>query len=131
VRIRVGMGAEEKMKHVRKKRWSAACAAMSALLIVGCQTFAPGDDEKGKQLREPANKVLTAIEQYKQENGRYPNSLYELVPKYVDRLPDEPTLRIDEYSSTLRFAYSREWPQLGRIVCIAHFGTTDWQCEEK
>ena len=116
------------MKRRRSRSWVGACAAM--FLLAACQTFAPGEDEKGKQLREPANKILTAIEQYKQEHGRYPNSLYELVPKYVDRLPEEPTLRIDEYSSTLRFAYSRDWPQLGRIVCLAHFGTTDWKCEE-
>jgi hypothetical protein len=117
------------MRIWRKKNWAPAGAGATMLLMVACATLAPGEDPKGQQLKEPANKVLTAIDQFKQDKGRYPNSLYELMPKYVDKLPEEPLLRIDEHSGRLRFAYSREWPDTGRIVCIALFGTTDWKCE--
>ena len=127
------------MKMSWKKTWvhAAACprvllsgAGTTMLLIVGCATFAPGDDPKGQGYKAPASKVLVALDAYKNDRGRYPNSLYELVPKYLEKVPDEPSLRFDEYTATLRFAYSREWPQLGRIVCVAHVGTTEWNCED-
>ncbi|HZP11080.1 MAG TPA: hypothetical protein VFB36_01530, partial [Nevskiaceae bacterium] len=69
-------------------------------------------------------------EAYKKDHGRYPTSLYELPPKYIANLPDEPTLRLDEYSGTMRFAYSREWPHPGRVVCVAVLGAHDWKCDE-
>jgi hypothetical protein len=103
---------------------------LAAMLVVACASVAPGEDEKGKQYFEPANQVLDALERYKKDQGRYPTSLYELVPKYVEKLPDEPTLRLDEYSGTMRFAYSREWPNPGRVVCVAVLGAHDWKCED-
>ena len=105
-------------------------AGMTVLLTVSCATVVPGEDEKGKSYFEPANKVLDAIEAYKKDQGRYPTSLFELPPKYIDALPDEPTLRLDEYSGTMRFAYSREWPNPGRVVCVAVLGSHEWKCDE-
>ena len=100
------------------------------VLVVACAHVAPGADEKGKLYFEPANRVLDAIEAYKKDQGRYPTSLYELPPKYIEALPDEPTLRLDEYSGTMRFAYSREWPDPGRVVCVAVLGSHDWKCDD-
>ena len=101
-----------------------------ALLCAGCAAVVPGEDDKGKSYLEPANKVLDAIEAYKKDQGRYPTSLFELPPKYIDKLPDEPGLRLDDYSGTLRFAYSRDWPHPGRVVCVAVLGSHDWKCED-
>ncbi len=124
MRFRLGLGAEEAMSR------AIGIVLVTVALLAACATIAPGEDPLGQQLKEPATKVLTAIDQFKQERGRYPSSLYELMPKYIDALPAEPSLRIDEYSQMLKFAYSREWPQLGRIVCVARFGSTEWNCEE-
>src|ERR1051325_7677669 len=101
-----------------------------AMIFAGCASIEPGQDDKGKTYFEPANKVLDAAEHFKKDQGRYPTSLYELVPKYIAELPDEPTLRLDEYSGTMRFAYSREWPNPGRVVCTAVLGSHDWSCDD-
>jgi hypothetical protein len=113
------------MKSMRR-----ALAGLLAIVVAACGSMPPGEDDRGAKYKEPATKVLLALEAYKTEQGRYPNSLYALVPRYLDRIPAEPTLRLDEYTSTLRFAYSLEWPELGRVVCVATLSTTEWKCEE-
>ncbi len=118
----MGLGPEEAM--------SRPLAITFVALLAACGTMPPGADEKGEGYKVPATKVLIALEAYKTDQGRYPNSLYELVPRHLDKIPAEPTLRLDDYTSTLRFAYSRDWPKLGRVVCVATLSTTEWVCEE-
>ena len=109
---------------------SSLAGVFAVLLLGACASVPPGDEPRGMTFREPANKVLAALEQFKQERGRYPNSLYELTPKFIEKLPDEPSLRLDEYSGTLRFAYSRDFPDIGRVVCVVVLGSTEWKCED-
>lgn len=101
-----------------------------ALLLAGCASVPPGEDLKGQQLKEPAGRVLAAVTQFNGDQGRYPSSLYELVPKYLQSLPDEPGLKLDAYVGTLSFAYSQEWPQLTRVLCTTRLQAADWKCEE-
>lgn len=83
------------------------------------------------ELKGKSAKVLTAIAQFGRERGRYPTSLYELVPRYLPQLPDEPILHIDDDTGTVGFVYSRPgFPGLTRISCSAKLGTTEWHCSD-
>lgn len=47
-------------------------------------------DSKEEALRSDLASMRTAIRKFKDENGRYPHSLEELVPRYLRRVPADP-----------------------------------------
>jgi hypothetical protein len=43
-----------------------------------------------KQIRADADKIISALTQFKQSNGHYPEQLAELVPQYLETTPVHP-----------------------------------------
>jgi len=108
---------------------SAACACV--FLLAACASLPAGEDEAGVELKAKSAKVLTAIAQFGRERGRYPTSMYELVPRYLPELPDEPILHINDDTGTVGFVYSRPgFPGLTRISCSTRLGTAEWHCSD-
>lgn len=99
-------------------------------LLAACAGMPAGEDQAGMELKAASSKVLVALAQFRQERGRYPTSLYELVPRYLPELPDEPILHINDDTGTVGFAYSRGYPKLGRVTCSAKLGTAEWRCSD-
>lgn len=48
----------------------------------------PGEGEAAQAGQRFFQPLIDALEQYKAETGNYPNAMYELVPKYIDKVPD-------------------------------------------
>ncbi|NTS39331.1 hypothetical protein HRG84_00310 [Flavisolibacter sp. BT320] len=45
-----------------------------------------------------ADKIITAVEQYKQDNNKYPNSLHDLIPNYLNTFPEPWVMGIPGYN---------------------------------
>lgn len=113
------------------RRYSVRVAAPAfVFLLAACASLPAGEDQIGVELKAASSKVLVALSQFRRERGRYPTSPYELVPKYLSELPAEPALHINDDTGTLDFAYSRGFPQLGRVSCSAKLGTAEWHCSD-
>jgi hypothetical protein len=74
------------------------CAILALLLIPCClwgASFAYREayriPAEQRQVLEQADRIVDAIEQFHSNNGRYPESLSELVPSYLNVLPEHPT----------------------------------------
>ncbi|HEX7831278.1 MAG TPA: hypothetical protein VF787_16595 [Thermoanaerobaculia bacterium] len=50
-------------------------------------------DERVDMLRTDLTQIRKSIAKFKEDNGRYPHSLEELVPKYMRRIPADPVTR--------------------------------------
>lgn len=97
-------------------------------LITACGIWAPGQDPRGKEMISNANQILQALNRYAAENSKYPSSLNELVPKYIEDLPREPSIFYKENDGSLHFKYSPSWPQYGNVRCGANIGQDSIGC---
>lgn len=85
------MAAHE--KSIAKSKVSCAvCAVIALFLIAFCILFLPGMLNKYRQenLNSCAynlEKIGGGLNKYFKENKRYPESLHDLIPKYIDSLP--------------------------------------------
>ncbi len=43
-----------------------------------------------RQVRKDGNRIVEALHEYKQYEGRYPSSLTDLAPEYLNDLPTQP-----------------------------------------
>jgi hypothetical protein len=78
-------------------RWRAAgAAALVAVAFVAAMQFYQRQhaaaDERGHraELRHHLQSMRSAIARYRNDTGRYPKSLNELVPKYLPAIPRDP-----------------------------------------
>jgi hypothetical protein len=64
-----------------------ACLVACSLLLAS----APGCDTEGtaRRNKDKAAPIISALDAYKRDNGRYPNTLAALVPKYLKQI-DKP-----------------------------------------
>lgn len=71
-------------------RYPASDAALQARKdLVLINTFIDNDQEaRMKTTRLALNRVVAAIGRYKEQHGEYPASLNELVPTYLDKIPE-------------------------------------------
>ncbi|HEX8251890.1 MAG TPA: type II secretion system protein G [Thermoanaerobaculia bacterium] len=67
-------------------------AAATVLLLLACAACRKAEEKPRPDLalRETLAVMRTAIERFQREQGRYPHSLEELVPKYLVRIPTDP-----------------------------------------
>lgn len=99
-----------------------------SLMLSGCATYAPGEDDYGRQLQGTGEDVLQAARNYIDETTRVPKSLNELVPKYLKALPKEPVIQYDRTNSTLFFIYQQKGPNGMSVTCHALLGQLQWVC---
>lgn len=97
-------------------------------LFSGCSTYAPGEDKKGVALQDVASQVLTAVRTYMDDNARPPQSLQDLIPKYLPAIPDEPRIRYDLKDLRLDFLYTQDDKAGAQVACHAAIGETEWVC---
>jgi hypothetical protein len=69
-------------------------------LLSACEP--PGKGEKAERGYAEGARLIKALDAFKQNNGRYPEQLGELVPKYLDAVPDASKTG----SNSLRFWYA-------------------------
>lgn len=98
-------------------------------MLSGCSVWPPGEDPNGKKYRKQANLLIDAAMDYKEKNGNLPSSLQELVPAYINELPDVANKSIySKETGNLIYDYSPSWPDQGRISCFTVIGSAKWKC---
>lgn len=103
------------------------CLSM-VLVLSACSVYPPGDDDKGKRMIAAATPVLAAVKQYLDDTARPPKNLQVLVPKYLDKIPDEPKIDMDVPHNVLTFTYVQADSHAAEIICTAFIGQTEWSC---
>jgi hypothetical protein len=98
--------------------------------VAACAVYPLGQDADGLNLRRDANRVMMAIEQWKRDKRSFPQTLGELVPRYLPSLPDAPKLVYRPRDGSLSFRYVPTWPQLRPVWCSSVGDTTNWVCAE-
>jgi len=101
----------------------AAC-----LSLAGCATYGPGEDDYGRMLQANGEDVLSAARNYMDETTRVPNSLQELVPRYLKAVPTEPKIEYDRKTSTFYFVYMQKGANGMAVTCHALLGQLQWVC---
>lgn len=60
---------------------------LSALLIAGCAKESPVYDQA---MRDALGQLRQSLAKFQNDNGRYPHTLDELVPRYLPKIPADP-----------------------------------------
>jgi hypothetical protein len=102
----------------------------AATIAAACSVYPVAQDPDGLALRRSANQVMIALQAWHRDKGGFPNHLSELVPAYLQELPDTPALRYQQTDGSLAFRYIPTWPQLRPVWCNSVGNTTNWRCEE-
>lgn len=98
------------------------------LSLSGCATYGPGEDDYGRILQGTGEDVLQAARNYMDETTRVPNSLNDLVPKYLKAIPKDPDIQYDRKNSTFFFTYMQKGPNGMAVTCHALLGQLQWVC---
>ena len=78
--------------------------------------------------------IVKALQSYRRDRGIYPSSLIELVPTYLESIPEALTTQHSGWlyttqESQFTLGYWR-WPEkMGASVCLYRSGNTTWDCE--
>ena len=107
---------------------SLAVLLCALATLAACATWPPGDDPRGKELKDQATPVLVALVHYRKDKGEYPSSLHELVPRYLTAVPFGPGLSLER--DRVEFVYSPSWPRSGQVSCSALLGEVEWTCHD-
>ena len=102
-------------------------ALLIVTLITGCSLWPPGKDPKGKRYIASSIVVCHAAEQFESDHDRLPDDLAALVPTYIDKLPEEPSLQLNASTRAMTFVYSPKAAH-GRCICTAHIGECGFSC---
>ncbi len=103
------------------------------IVILACNASLPTEEppgvgdkaERGYALSEP---VIAALEEYKEDNGVYPEALAELAPNYLPAVPKKNDELDFSYSSTGdSFTFSFHYVGPGMNTC-AYTPEKQWQC---
>src|ERR1700748_3171472 len=92
------------------------------LMLSGCAPYGPGEDNYGRNLQANGEVVLAAAREYMDETTHVPNSLNDLVPKYLKALPKEPDIQYDRKISTFTFVYKQPGATGLTVACHALLG---------
>jgi predicted lipoprotein with Yx(FWY)xxD motif len=66
-----------------KKCFLLAAVLFALFFIASCGPSAPGESSAAQKGRSMAQTLVTALETYHADNGKYPQHLDELAPKYI------------------------------------------------
>lgn len=81
------------------------------------------------EIRSNANKVLVALGDYKADSGHLPKQLDDLIPHYLNNIPQSPPLRFNRLEAALYYDEKNDW--MGNtVVCSAKVGTEYWRCRK-
>jgi hypothetical protein len=86
--------------------------------------------------KEQGSVIISAIEQFQDNKGRFPDSLNELLPKYLCQLPNTITgqiytyklLQPNEYNSWSSYLLSFEISNKVNTGCTYLSGLNQWEC---
>jgi hypothetical protein len=86
--------------------------------------------------QEQGGVIIVAIEQFQNDKGRFPDSLNELLPKYLCQLPDTITgqkysyqlLQPSEFNSWSSYLLSFEISKKVNTGCTYLSGLSQWEC---
>jgi len=106
----------------------AIVAVGLAVWLCACSAWPAGKDPKGLVLNQSAETVLAALNRYIQANGKAPETLQALVPRYLAALPAQPEFNYSARRGTLVFNYAPNLPTGGTSACEARFGETAFRC---
>ena len=98
------------------------------LSLSACATYGPGEDTYGRILQGTGEDVLQAARNYMDETTRVPNSINDLVPKYLKAIPQDPNVQYDRKNSTFFFTYQQKGPNGMAVTCHALLGQLQWVC---
>ncbi|HEY5047852.1 MAG TPA: hypothetical protein VII49_07545 [Rhizomicrobium sp.] len=96
----------------------------------GCSVWPVNQDPAGMNYRRDANRIIMALQTYRQQRGAFPSDLGALVPGWLPELPDGPKLQYDPHDGALSYHYTPSWPQLRPVWCTSVGNTTNWRCAE-
>src|SRR5436190_2116432 len=57
--------------------------ALIACIFAGCESMLPAIPAEEQAGYKVAASVIAALERFRQEHGRYPAALHELIPRYI------------------------------------------------
>lgn len=81
-------------------RWSVRgcllCVLMTGMLVMGCR--ADIKPEVFKQAIQRGNVIVAAVEAYKNKHGLYPDRLEQLVPVFLDVIPETGITEREKFS---------------------------------
>ena len=100
-------------------------------------TFAPTFawwDEESEKSKEIGNKIVVAIENYYQDFGNYPKSLEDLIPRYLDEIPQTTTGHGFAYQLYENNYYVLKFPFTRRNIACGYSNGPDtiggWECTQ-
>lgn len=117
---------------MKQRRFLLIFIFIMALLIAACGLFAidepPGVGEKAERGYALSEPVIAALEQFKTDQGFYPEALAELVPEYITAIPQKDDLLDFSYRLTDDgFAFSFHYIGPGMNTCT-YTPEKKWQC---
>ncbi len=105
---------------------------LATLLIVACNLIAtpepPGVGEKAELGYAVCDPIVKALEQYQAENDAYPETLTELIPKYLVEVPTDVNDQPISYTRTSgSFSLAFHYLGPGMNTCTST-PEGQWQC---
>lgn len=117
---------------MRSTLFLSIAAVMVVILMTACGALPteepPGVGEKADRGYAASEPVIAALEQYKADNGVYPEKLAELVPDYLSTVPTKDDVLDFSYSRTEdSFVFSFHYIGPGMNTCT-YTPEEKWQC---
>ena len=96
------------------------------LIFLGCHLYGPppAKGPKAEKFYEEAAPIISALELYKNERGSYPESLDDLIPKYIPEMPSRNFFYVIE-KDTYILAFKYEGPG---VNSCAYSPGKGWDC---
>jgi hypothetical protein len=106
-------------------------AILLAAALGGCAVFGAGagSDPLGYALKQRGATVVLALEHYRRDNGRLPEHLFALLPKYLPQLPDGLVPDYKPQDNSFAFSYQPAGTSL-TTTCEIALGTRVWDCHD-
>ena len=104
-----------------------ATTVLVALAVLSCHAIAAAEAFDPRP-REAGRAVLWAANAYLQEVGRPPESLEQLVPKYLSKIPRLDALTLDRARGEIYYGFNAV---VVGCWCSASIGDPDFTCECK
>ena len=97
----------------------------------------PGNGEQAEAGYASAKKIIAGLDHFQKENGKYPQNLNELVPRFLEKNPQKDenaeikfTYFPDQEKNTYRLRFIYEAPA-GTAECNYSPDDKNWNCGEK
>jgi hypothetical protein len=104
--------------------------ASTAVLLTACATWPVGGDPNGVSLRPRIEQVAAAARHFFDARGSWPRSVDELVPAFIQRLPDaQVSISAKGADAVISFVYAPSWPSIGQVSCASSIRKIDWSCQ--